>query len=48
MLRVLTVNYEMLLSFHNHIPVNTIFHGESEYDLQVLGYLAKTEEQIYG
>lgn len=50
MLSVLTL-YDKILeySFHNHIHAQVIFfHGESAYNLVVLIYLAKIQEEIYG
>lgn len=49
MLSVLTLNHKILASyFHNHIQAEVIFHEESAYNLGMLSYLAKIQEEIYG
>lgn len=49
MLSVLTLNHKMLVSyFHNCIQAQVIFHEESAYNLGMLNYLAKIQEEICG
>lgn len=49
MLSVLTLNHKILASyFHNCIQAQVIFHEESAYNLGMLSYLAKIQEEIYG
>lgn len=49
MLSVLMLNHKIPVSyFHNHIQAEVIFHEESAYNLGMLSYLAKIQEEIYG
>lgn len=49
MLSVLTLNHKILVfCFHNHIQAEVIFREESAYNLGMLSYLAKIQEEIYG
>lgn len=48
MLSVLTLNHKIVVPyFHNHIQEQVIFHEESAYNLGMLSYLAKIQEEIY-